>query len=170
MAGLTVGSSQSSVSSSLTRGQTSCATPGLSGFTEGLARRLGPWKGLPWRRTERIMVWGHPGHLGPHLPHMVLTPSPTPTWDATRAFPGLVTHTWALSVVSAPVRFTPLRGSWPCPHPQRVRKRKNVQSQPILECCAQDCFTNRRWARSGMDYRLGLAAAGGNQRAGGHQS
>lgn len=54
--------------------------------------------------------------------------------------------------LSAPARFTPLRGCWPCPHPQRVRNRKNVQSQPIPECCAQDCFTNKRWGSAGPEW------------------
>lgn len=138
---------------------TSCATPGLSGFPEGPARWPGPqrhshgegWGGLPCGAIQAVRGLTRPTWSSPF---------PTPTWAASGAYstPGYCQR-------SAPARFTPLSGCRPCPHPQRVRNRKNAQSQPILECCAQDCFTNKRWAGSGTDHRLGLA----DQRAGGHQ-
>lgn len=81
--------------------------------------------------------------LGPtlSLPQHRLPPGHLQDWSPT---PG---H----CQLSVPVRFTQLRGCWPCPHPQRVRNRKNVQSQPIPECCAQDCFTNKRCGSAGPE-------------------
>lgn len=124
--------------------QTSWATSGLSGFTEGSARWLGPWNDLLWRRMETIIVWdqGLRGELSRPSGTLLASHQIPPFTNTNIAC--LVTHTWALS--SLPQSGSHCRdttGPAPILRGSETERMSKV-NQP--EGCAQDCFTSRRWA------------------------